>query len=40
MLEAVRLMEEHGISQLPVIDDGRPVGSLTEVTLVKAPARW
>jgi cystathionine beta-synthase len=36
VLEAVRLMEVHGISQLPVIDDGKPVGSLTEVTLVKS----
>lgn len=36
VLEAVRLMEDHGISQLPVIDEGRAVGSLTEVTLVRS----
>src|SRR5437764_11703694 len=31
--QAIRLMEETGISQLPVIDGGRPVGSVQEVTL-------
>jgi cystathionine beta-synthase len=36
VLEAVRLMEDHDISQLPVIDGGRAVGSLTEVALVKS----
>jgi cystathionine beta-synthase len=28
--QAVKRMKEHGISQLPVIDDGRIVGILTE----------
>src|SRR5207248_2633463 len=32
---AIRLMEETGISQLPVIDGGRPVGSVQEVTLAR-----
>lgn len=34
--EAAMLMEMHGISQLPVMDRGWPVGSLTEMSLVKA----
>ncbi len=34
-IEAIRRMEEFGISQLPVVDDGQVVGSLNEVTLVK-----
>ena len=36
VLEAVRLLEEHGISQLPVLDGDRSVGSLTEVTLLRS----
>ncbi len=31
--QAIQLMEATGISQLPVIDGGRPVGSVQEVTL-------
>ncbi|HEY3356597.1 MAG TPA: cystathionine beta-synthase [Polyangia bacterium] len=34
-MAAARLMEQHGISQLPVLEGGRTVGSLNEVTLVK-----
>jgi len=33
--DALRLMDEHSISQLPVTSKGRVVGSLSEVTLVK-----
>jgi cystathionine beta-synthase len=33
--DAVRLMEGNDISQLPVLDGGRNVGSVSEVTLVK-----
>ncbi len=33
--EALRLMDRHGFSTLPVVDDGRVVGSVNEVTLVK-----
>jgi cystathionine beta-synthase len=33
--EAIRLMEGTGISQLPVMDGGRPVGSVQEVTLAR-----
>lgn len=32
---AAQIMERFGISQLPVIEDGRVVGSVNEVTLVK-----
>jgi cystathionine beta-synthase len=32
---AIQLMEETGISQLPVMDGGKPVGSLQEVTLAR-----
>jgi cystathionine beta-synthase len=32
---ALQLMQEHDISQLPVLRDGRVVGSLDEVTLLK-----
>ncbi len=32
---AIQQMQGSGISQLPVIDDGRPVGSLQEVTLAR-----
>ncbi|HEY3788702.1 MAG TPA: cysteine synthase [Urbifossiella sp.] len=33
--QAIGLMEATGISQLPVIDGGRPVGSVQEVTLAR-----
>jgi cystathionine beta-synthase len=33
--QAIRLMESTGISQLPVLDNGRPVGSVQEVTLAR-----
>ncbi len=32
---AIRLMEEVGISQLPVLADGKSVGSIQEVTLAR-----
>ncbi len=32
--KAISLMEEHGISQLPVISNGKVVGSLTEETII------
>jgi cystathionine beta-synthase len=32
---AIRLMEEKNISQLPVLADGKPVGSIQEVTLAR-----
>jgi cystathionine beta-synthase len=32
---AIRLMEKTGISQLPVLDNGKPVGSVQEVTLAR-----
>jgi cystathionine beta-synthase len=34
-ISAVRLMEHHGISQLPVLEDGVCTGSVNEVTLIK-----
>lgn len=34
-MEAVKMMEKHDISQLPVIDGGHAIGSLNEVTLVR-----
>ena len=34
-LEALWLMQQHGVSQLPVVEDGRVTGSLNEVTLIK-----
>lgn len=34
-IEAAKVMEEHSISQLPVIEDGIAVGSLNEATLIK-----
>ena len=41
--EALDLIEEHNVSQLPVLEDGRPVGSVTESALLSAvmeePAR-
>jgi cystathionine beta-synthase len=33
--QAIQLMEATGISQLPVLDGGRPVGSVHEVTLAR-----
>jgi cystathionine beta-synthase len=33
--QAIQLMEATGISQLPVMDGGKPVGSLQEVTLAR-----
>jgi cystathionine beta-synthase len=33
--QAIRLMQSAGISQLPVLDNGRPVGSVQEVTLAR-----
>jgi cystathionine beta-synthase len=35
-INAVSLLEGYGVSQLPVIDDGRAVGSVNEITLAKA----
>jgi cystathionine beta-synthase len=32
---AIELMQSRGISQLPVLEDGRPVGSMQEVTLAR-----
>jgi cystathionine beta-synthase len=32
---AIEIMQTKGISQLPVLDDGKPVGSLQEVTLAR-----
>src|SRR5438132_621949 len=34
--EAVELLQSVGISQLPVLEDGKPVGSVQEVTLARA----
>jgi cystathionine beta-synthase len=33
--DAIHLMEQTGISQLPVLQDGKPVGSVQEVTLAR-----
>lgn len=33
--DAIELMENSGISQLPVLQDGKPVGSIQEVTLAR-----
>ncbi len=33
--EAIGLMQTKGISQLPVLQDGKPVGSIQEVTLAR-----
>jgi cystathionine beta-synthase len=33
--EAIRLFQSTGISQLPVLHDGKPVGSIQEVTLAR-----
>jgi len=33
--QAIQLLEANGISQLPVLDGGRPVGSVQEVTLAR-----
>jgi predicted transcriptional regulator len=37
--KATILMERHNISQLPVIENGRQLGSISETTLVKHVAR-
>ena len=34
-IKAVRIMEEYGISQIPVIENGQVLGNLNEVTLIK-----
>ncbi|MHC4710670.1 MAG: CBS domain-containing protein [Planctomycetota bacterium] len=34
--EALDLIEEHNVSQLPVLEEGRPVGSVTESALLGA----
>lgn len=34
--EALALLEEHNVSQLPVVEDGRPVGSVVESRLMAA----
>ncbi len=36
--EAVRLMENHGFSQVPVIDNGVPVGSISDDLIIKSMA--
>jgi cystathionine beta-synthase len=33
--EAIRLMQNTGISQLPVLEDGKPVGGIQEVTIAR-----
>ena len=33
--EAIRLLEATGISQLPVVNEGKPVGSVQEITLAR-----
>src|SRR5262249_28495137 len=33
--DAIELMESKGISQLPVLQDGKPVGGIQEVTLAR-----
>jgi cystathionine beta-synthase len=33
--EAIKLLQSTGISQLPVLDNGKPVGSIQEVTLAR-----
>jgi cystathionine beta-synthase len=33
--EAIEMLQDAGISQLPVLEDGKPVGSVQEVTLVR-----
>jgi cystathionine beta-synthase len=33
--EAIELMQSAGISQLPVLQDGKPVGSIQEVTIAR-----
>ncbi len=34
-IKAVGIMEEYGISQIPVIENGQVLGNLNEVTLIK-----
>jgi cystathionine beta-synthase len=36
LIKAVELFQEHNISQLPVIDDGRVVGGLNEASIMKS----
>jgi cystathionine beta-synthase len=33
--EVIQLLEKTGISQLPVLSDGKPVGSIQEITLAR-----
>lgn len=35
MADAIKLLETAGFSQLPVLEDGKPVGSIQEVTLAR-----
>jgi cystathionine beta-synthase len=37
--QAIQLMESVGISQLPVVEDGKPVGSVQEITMARVPPR-
>ena len=39
LTHAVDLLREHGFSQVPVLEDGHPVGALTESEVVRALAR-
>ena len=34
--DAARLIEKHGVSQIPVIDEGVPVGSISEEMIIKS----
>ncbi|MGI0140146.1 MAG: CBS domain-containing protein [Thermoplasmata archaeon] len=38
LLQAARLMEQHGISQTPVVDAGKVTGSLSEAAVLRALA--
>ena len=33
--DAIQMLQSRGISQLPVLDDGKPVGGIQEVTLAR-----
>lgn len=37
--KAIRLMKKHGISQLPVFDDGKPVGNISDKILLDQIAK-